>query len=142
MVVYSKIQYFYYLQYNMVYVSVNSTILQTRRSVCYAPILLAPAEGWGPFRALLGAFSPQQGCNVKTLNFKLQKFKICPILCYQEAKFDYSYFIIFFALWFKDSTQKILSHFDQKLSSDGDFSEFLFDFESEKSMSRFYCCSK
>ena len=40
-------------------------ILDTRRSGCYAPILLAPAEGWGPFgplgalRALLGAFGPQ-----------------------------------------------------------------------------------
>ena len=39
--------------------------LYTRRSGCYAPILLAPPEGWGPFgpvgalRALLGAFSPQ-----------------------------------------------------------------------------------
>ena len=37
----------------------------TRRSGRYAPILLAPAEGWGPFgplgalRALLGAFGPQ-----------------------------------------------------------------------------------
>ena len=36
-----------------------------RRSGRYAPILLAPAEGWGPFRplralrAMLGAFSPQ-----------------------------------------------------------------------------------
>ena len=37
----------------------------TRRSGRYAPILLAPAEGWGPFgplgalRALMGAFGPQ-----------------------------------------------------------------------------------
>ena len=36
-----------------------------RRSGRYVPILLAPAEGWGPFgplgalRALLGAFGPQ-----------------------------------------------------------------------------------
>ena len=28
----------------------------TRRSGRYAPILLAPAEGWGALRALLGAF--------------------------------------------------------------------------------------
>ena len=37
----------------------------TRRSGHYAPILLAPAEGWRPFgplgalQALLGAFGPQ-----------------------------------------------------------------------------------
>ena len=30
----------------------------TRRSVRYAPILLAPAEGWGALWALLGAFGP------------------------------------------------------------------------------------
>ena len=41
------------------------TFVDTRRSGRYAPILLAPAEGWGPFgplgalRALLGAFGPQ-----------------------------------------------------------------------------------
>ena len=40
-------------------------IFSTRRSGCYVPILLVPAEGWGPFgplgalRALLGAFGPQ-----------------------------------------------------------------------------------
>ena len=36
--------------------------IYTRRSGYYAPILLAPAEGWGPLgalRALLGAFGPQ-----------------------------------------------------------------------------------
>ena len=35
------------------------------------------------------------------------------ILRYLEAKFDYGYFIIFFVLWFHDSTQKISSHFEQ-----------------------------
>ena len=40
-------------------------IYKTRRSGRYAPILLDPAEGWGPFgsigalRALLGSFGPQ-----------------------------------------------------------------------------------
>ena len=40
-------------------------IYRTRRSGRYAPILLAPAEGWGPFgplgalRALMGAFGHQ-----------------------------------------------------------------------------------
>ena len=32
---------------------------------------------------------------------------------YIEAKFDYGYFVIFFAFWFHDSTQKISSHFNQ-----------------------------
>ena len=56
--------------------------------------------------------------------------KICTTLIaispYLEAKFDYSYFIIFFVLWFHDSTQKISSHFEQKWRRDGDFSEFWF----------------
>ena len=30
----------------------------TRRSGHYAPILLAPEEGWGALQALLGAFDP------------------------------------------------------------------------------------
>jgi len=40
-------------------------VLTTRRFEHYAPILLAPVEGWGPFgplgalRSLLGAFGPQ-----------------------------------------------------------------------------------
>ena len=42
-----------------------------------------------------------------TLNF--EKLEICATLIaisrYLEAKFDYSYFMIFFALWFYDSTQ-------------------------------------
>ena len=35
------------------------------------------------------------------------------ILLYLEAKFDYGYFIILFALWFSDFTQKISSNFKQ-----------------------------
>ena len=44
---------------------IDMNIEITRRSGRYAPIILAPAEGWGPFgplgalRALLGAFGPQ-----------------------------------------------------------------------------------
>ena len=37
-------------------------VIYTRRSRRYAPILLAPVEGWGPFgplKALLGAFALQ-----------------------------------------------------------------------------------
>ena len=33
-------------------------ILDTRRSGRYTPILLAPAEGWGPFAGPAGAFGP------------------------------------------------------------------------------------
>ena len=44
----------------------------------------------------------------------VSKTKIVAISRYLEAKFDYGYFIIFFALWFHDSTQKISSHFEQK----------------------------
>ena len=62
--------------------------------------------------------------------------------CYLEAKFDYGNFIIFFALWFQDSTQKISSHFDQKWRRDGNFPEFWFYFESEKSTSQLYCSLK
>ena len=45
-------------------VQFDCLVLQTRRSGRYAPILLAPAEGWGALRApralraLLGAFGP------------------------------------------------------------------------------------
>ena len=60
------------------------------------------------------------------------KFKICAtliaILRYLEAKLDYNYFIIYFALWFLNSTQKISSHFEQKWRRDGDFSKFWFHF--------------
>ena len=35
-------------------------IFGTRRSGCYVPILLAPAEGWGPFGPL-GPFGPFWG---------------------------------------------------------------------------------
>ena len=44
---------------------------KTRRSQCYAPILLASAEGWGPFGPFWGPSAPRRGCNVQTLNFKL-----------------------------------------------------------------------
>ena len=46
---------------------------------------------------------------------------------YFEAQFDYDYFIIYFALWFQDSTQNaqvILS----KYKHDSDFPELWFDF--------------
>ena len=33
------------------------------------------------------------------------------ILLYLEAKIDYGYFIVFFALYFQDSTQKYLQSF-------------------------------
>ena len=52
-------------------------IFGTRRSGLYAPILLISCGGlralWplGALRALLGAFGPQWGCNIQTLNFKL-----------------------------------------------------------------------
>ena len=48
---------------------------------------------------------------------------------YLEAKFDYGYLIIFFVLWFQDSTQKISSHFDQKWGRDGNFSRILIWFD-------------
>ena len=51
-------------------------------------------------------------------------------------------FYNFFALWFKDSPQKIPSNFEQKWRRDGDFSEFWYDFESGKSMSCLHFCLK
>merc|ERR1712163_66634 len=46
-----------------------------------------------------GAFGPQYGCNIQTLNLNFEKLEICRTLIaishYIEAKFDYSYFIIF-----------------------------------------------
>ena len=43
------------------------------------------------------------------------------ILHYIEAKFDYGYFVILFALWFSDVTHKISSYFEQKLRCDVNF---------------------
>ena len=64
------------------------SILRTRRSGHYAPILPAPA---GPARGL----RPPVGLQYP--NF--EKLEICVTLiaisCYLEAKFDYGYFIIF-----------------------------------------------
>ena len=59
----------------------------------------------------LGVFGPQQDCNIKTLNFKLRKLEIratlIAISCYLEAKFDYSYFIIFLPYSSKTLQKKI-----------------------------------
>merc|ERR1712089_30467 len=67
-----------------------------------APFLLAPAEGWGPFgpptalRAAQGAFGP---LFIKTNYIFNQNSHFCATLIaisrYLEAKFYYSYFIIF-----------------------------------------------
>merc|ERR1712041_41860 len=46
--------------------------------------------------------------NLTTMGEKLSiRATLITILRYLEAKFDYGYFIIFFALWFQDSTQVI-----------------------------------
>ena len=46
--------YLFFIIFKQVLFQYNTT----RRSGRYAPILLAPAEGWGPIGALLGAFGP------------------------------------------------------------------------------------
>ena len=79
--------------------------ISTKRSGCYAPILLAPAEGWGPCRPCWGPSAPSRVAisNLWTLNF--EKLEICAtliiILHYLGAKFDYCYFIFFLRYGFK-----------------------------------------
>ena len=72
------------------------------------------------------------------------KLKICATLIaisrYLEAKFDYGYFINFFALWFQNSTQKsqviltknegltgIFPNFDFILNRENQRQAFIFD---------------
>ena len=73
--------------------------LVTRRSERYAPILLAPAEGWGPFRPCWGLSAPSKVAISKLWTLNFEKLEICVTLIsisrYLEAKFDYGYFIIF-----------------------------------------------
>ena len=59
-------QWFDWILYLLEIYLLTSFLIQfTRSSGRYAPFILAPAEGWGPFgppralRALLGAFGPQ-----------------------------------------------------------------------------------
>ena len=73
--------------------------LITRRSGRYAPILLAPAEGWGPFRPSWGPSAPSRVAISKLWTLNIEKWEIRMTLIaishYIEAKFDYGYFIFF-----------------------------------------------
>ena len=91
----------HHLEMTTLYIS----IWNTRRSGCYAPILLAPAEGWGPFGPL-GPCGPCWGPSAPTrvalsklwtLNFEKLEIGVTLIAIshYIEAKFDYGYLIIF-----------------------------------------------
>ena len=72
---------------------------KTRRSGRYAPILLAPAEGGGPFGPFWGPLAPSRVTISKLWILNFEKLEICvtliAILRYIEAKFDYGFFIIF-----------------------------------------------
>ena len=119
-----------------------STLFKTRSSGHYVPFLLAPVEGWGPCGPCWGPSAPSRVAISKlwTLNFK--KLEICvtliAILHYIEAKFDYGYFMIFFALWFLNFTKKISSPFKQKWRRDIDFPDSKWNQNSEKSPSRLH----
>ena len=58
--------------------------------------------------------SKNEGVTAIFPNFDFILNTLIEISRYIKANFDYGYFIIFYALWFQDSTQKISSHFDQK----------------------------
>ena len=64
----------YYVLPNPIYCAeVVQSILDTIRYGRYAPILLAPAEGWGTLRAFIGAFHPssvREGSKQSILNLE------------------------------------------------------------------------
>ena len=111
----------------------HHAIFVTRSSGQSVPLLLAPAEGWGPFRplgalrALLGALAPSRVAISKLWTLNFEKLEICAtfitILRYVKAKFDYSYIIIFCFMVLRIYTKKFRS-FQAKIKPRRWFSRF------------------